>query len=68
MKLVPADAAINAKLVPACCLLLERAVKDQAFPGGTVAIGHQGRLAVRRFLGEMTYDRRRQSRSANNNL
>ncbi len=56
MKLAPADAAIQAKLQPAYDVL-DRAVADQAFPGGVLAVGYHNALAVHAF-GRQTYDAR----------
>jgi len=47
MKLVP-SAEMNSKLAPAY-VLLDRAVDDGAFPGGVLAVGHSGQLAVHAF-------------------
>ena len=48
MTLEPAAAAISGRLKPAYDLL-ERAVADGAFPGGVLAVGWNGRLAVHAF-------------------
>jgi len=54
MKLLPAGAADAAKLKPAY-QLLDRAVGDQAFPGGVLAVGYRGELFVHAF-GRQTYE------------
>jgi beta-glucosidase-like glycosyl hydrolase/CubicO group peptidase (beta-lactamase class C family) len=53
MKLIP-SAEMGAKLAPAHALL-DRAVGDGAFPGGVLAVGHGGRLAVHAF-GKQSYE------------
>jgi beta-N-acetylhexosaminidase len=52
LKLAPPDQ--NAKLVPAL-ELLKKAAKDRAFPGGVLAVGHQGQLSTHAF-GRQTYE------------
>ena len=54
MTLAPADAAMNTKLAAAYAAL-DAAVADRAFPGGVLAVGYQGQLAVHAF-GRQTYD------------
>jgi len=54
MKLVGADQAMQAQLQPAYDVL-DRAVADHAFPGGVLAVGYHGVLAVHAF-GRQTYD------------
>ena len=54
MKLLPGDAAMETKLAPAYAAL-DAAVADHAFPGGVVAVGYKGQLAVHAF-GRQTYD------------
>lgn len=54
MKLAPADAAMEAKLARAF-KLLDDALADRPFPGGVLAVGHRGRLAVHAF-GKLGYD------------
>jgi beta-N-acetylhexosaminidase len=54
MRLAPADAAMQSKLAQAYAVL-DSAVADHAFPGGVVAVGYQGQLAVHAF-GRQTYD------------
>ena len=54
MKLVPASDAVSEKLKPAFDLL-DRAVKDHAFPGGVLAVGWRGQLTEHAF-GRLTYD------------
>jgi len=54
MTLRPMDAAEEQKLQPAWDAV-SRAVKDKAFPGGVLAVGYQGKLAVRAF-GKLSYD------------
>ena len=53
MKLV-ASAGMSAQLAPAYALL-DRAVADRAFPGGVLAVGYRGQLAVHAF-GKQSYD------------
>jgi beta-N-acetylhexosaminidase len=53
MTLEPTPAAMEAKLQPAFALL-DRAVSEHAFPGGVLAVGHDGQLAVHPF-GRLTY-------------
>ncbi len=45
MKLEAANAEMRAKIGPAM-KLLEQGVAEHAFPGGVLAVGHRGRLAV----------------------
>ena len=52
MKLV-ASTAMNAQLAPAYALL-DRAVADSAFPGGVLAVGYRGQIAVHAF-GKESY-------------
>ncbi|HEV2617237.1 MAG TPA: glycoside hydrolase family 3 N-terminal domain-containing protein [Candidatus Acidoferrales bacterium] len=54
MKLLTAPDALNAKLKPAF-ELLDRAVKDHAFPGGVLAVGWHGQLVEHAF-GRLTYE------------
>jgi len=54
MKLVPGGPAMDAKLAPAYALL-EHAVKDRAFPGGVLAAGCHGQMAVHAF-GKLSYE------------
>jgi beta-glucosidase-like glycosyl hydrolase/CubicO group peptidase (beta-lactamase class C family) len=54
MKLKRAPADQNAQLVQAL-ELLKKAVKDRAFPGGVLAVGHQGQLSTHAF-GRQTYE------------
>jgi beta-N-acetylhexosaminidase len=56
MTLEPATRAFSGRLTPAC-ELLDRAVKQGAFPGGVLAVGWNARLAVRAF-GVLTRDAR----------
>jgi beta-glucosidase-like glycosyl hydrolase/CubicO group peptidase (beta-lactamase class C family) len=53
MKLAP-SAEMSAKLAPAFALL-DRAVADAAFPGGVLAVGYRGALAVHAF-GKQSYE------------
>ena len=53
MKLAPASADTCAKLAPAYALL-DRAIADRAYPGGVLAVGHQGELFIHAF-GRQTY-------------
>lgn len=54
MKLVSGGAEMDAKLAPAYALL-DQAVKDRAFPGGVLATGFRGGLAVHAF-GKLSYE------------
>jgi beta-glucosidase-like glycosyl hydrolase/CubicO group peptidase (beta-lactamase class C family) len=54
MTLQPAPAALNNRLKPAYDLL-DRAVKDQAFPGGILAVGWNDQLVVHPF-GKVSVD------------
>jgi len=56
MKLVAAPDALNARLKPAFDLL-DRAVKDHAFPGGVLGVGWHGQLVEHAF-GRLTYDKK----------
>jgi len=53
MRLEPAVLQTDAKLA-AAYELLDRAVADEAFPGGALAVGYRGMLAVHAF-GKQTY-------------
>jgi beta-N-acetylhexosaminidase len=63
MMLEPAPASIAAKLAPAFTLL-DRAVADNAFPGGVVAVGVKGQLVVHPF-GKLTRDAKAEAVEAN---
>ena len=54
MKLQAMDANEDSKLRPAY-ELVERAVKDKATPGATLAVGFRGRVAIHAF-GKLSYD------------
>ena len=54
LELETAPDALSAKLKPAFDLL-DRAVKDHAFPGGVLALGWHGQLVEHAF-GRLTYD------------
>ena len=54
MRLAPAVLQTDAKLAAAYALL-DRAVTDGAFPGGSLAVGYRGMLAAHGF-GKQTYD------------
>jgi beta-N-acetylhexosaminidase len=54
MTLAPASKEFCERLTPAY-QLLDRAVKDGAFPGGGLAVGWKGQLAVHAF-GKLAYD------------
>jgi beta-glucosidase-like glycosyl hydrolase/CubicO group peptidase (beta-lactamase class C family) len=54
MTLEPAPAAMTARLKPAYDLL-DRAVADDAFPGGVLAVGLRGQLALHAF-GKLSRD------------
>lgn len=53
MRLTPAPAGMESKLKPAFALL-ESAVSDGAFPGGVLAVGLHGQLAIHPF-GRVSY-------------
>ena len=55
MKLADMDATAAAGLAPAWDVM-ERAIGDGAFPGGVLAVGHRGKLAMR-AVGKLSYDR-----------
>ncbi len=48
MTLMPAERAMDVQLAPAY-KLLSRAVAERAFPGGVLAVGYRGRLALHAF-------------------
>ena len=54
MKLQPMDVRGEAQLQPAFDVL-EAAIKDQAFPGATLAVGYRGKVSLHAF-GKLTYD------------
>jgi beta-N-acetylhexosaminidase len=54
MTLLPMDSFASQRLQPAFDAVA-RAVSDKAFPGAVLAVGYQGRLAVRAF-GKLTYE------------
>lgn len=54
MTLAAMDAAEGAKLARAYALL-DGGVADRAFPGGVIAVGHSGSVALHAF-GRLTYD------------
>jgi beta-glucosidase-like glycosyl hydrolase/CubicO group peptidase (beta-lactamase class C family) len=54
MTLQPMDAREDGKLQPAY-EVVEKAVKDKAFPGATLAVGYRGQVAIRPF-GKLSYD------------
>jgi beta-N-acetylhexosaminidase len=54
MTLQPMDVRGEALLQPADSLL-EAAVKDQAFPGATLAVGYKGKVTIHAF-GNLSYD------------
>jgi len=54
MKLAAANTSMSSRLQPAYDVL-DRAVADHAFPGGVLAVGSRGELAVHAF-GRQTYD------------
>jgi beta-N-acetylhexosaminidase len=53
MTLQPMDAREDAQLQPAY-EVVEKAVKDKAFPGATLAVGFRGRVAIHAF-GKLSY-------------
>jgi CubicO group peptidase (beta-lactamase class C family) len=54
MTLQPMDAREDSQLRPAYDVI-EKAVKDKAFPGATLAVGFRGRVAIHAF-GKLSYD------------
>src|SRR5260370_19754189 len=54
MTLQPMDAREDAQLRPAY-EVIERALKDKAFPGATLAVGYRGKVAIHAF-GKLSYD------------
>ena len=54
MTLQGMDAPEDAKLQPAR-EVIEKAVKDKAFPGATLAVGYRGHVAIHAF-GKLSYD------------
>src|SRR5215472_4455155 len=54
MTLQPMDARQDAKLQPAY-EVVEKAVKDKAFPGATLAVGYRDQVAVHAF-GKLSYE------------
>jgi beta-N-acetylhexosaminidase len=54
MKLEPMDVRAEAQLQPAFDVI-ESAIKDQAFPGATLAVGYRGKVSLHAF-GRLTYD------------
>jgi len=56
MTLEPMDVRGEAQLQPAYDVL-EKAVKDKAFPGATLAVGYRGKVAIHAF-GKLSYDAR----------
>jgi beta-N-acetylhexosaminidase len=54
MKLEAMDVRSEAQLQPAFGVV-EAAIKDQAFPGATLAIGYRGKVSLHAF-GRLTYD------------
>src|SRR5206468_13029239 len=54
MALQPMDVREDGQLQPAY-EAVERAVKDKAFPGATLAVGFRGKVAVHAF-GKLSYD------------
>jgi beta-N-acetylhexosaminidase len=54
MTLGPMDVRGEAQLQPAYDVL-EKAVKDKAFPGATLAVGYRGKVAIHAF-GKLSYD------------
>ena len=54
MKLVPMDARSEAQLQTAFGVV-EAAIKDKAFPGGTLAVGYRGKVSLHSF-GKFSYD------------
>jgi len=54
MKLQPMDVRTEARLQPAFDVI-ESAIKDQAFPGATLAVGYRGKVSLHAF-GKLTYE------------
>lgn len=54
MTLEPIDAREDGQLRPAY-QVVERALKDKAFPGATLAVGFRGKVAIHAF-GKLSYD------------
>ena len=54
MALESMDSNADAKLQPAYDVL-QKAIADKAFPGATLAVGYQGKVAIHSF-GKLTYD------------
>jgi beta-N-acetylhexosaminidase len=54
MTLQPIDASAEKKLQPAYDIV-DAAIKDKAFPGATLAIGYQGKVAIHAF-GHLSYE------------
>jgi beta-glucosidase-like glycosyl hydrolase/CubicO group peptidase (beta-lactamase class C family) len=54
MTVQPMDAREDSQLRPAY-EVIERAVKDKAFPGATLAVGFRGKVAIHAF-GKLSYD------------
>jgi beta-glucosidase-like glycosyl hydrolase/CubicO group peptidase (beta-lactamase class C family) len=54
MTLQPAPAEMDGRLAPAYAVV-ERGVTEKAFPGGVLAVGYRGELAVRAF-GRQSHD------------
>ena len=54
MKLQPVEARTESQLQPAFDVV-EAGIKEQAYPGATLAIGYRGKVALRAF-GKQTYD------------
>ena len=54
MKLQAMDARAEAQLQPAFDVI-ESAIRDQAFPGATLAVGYRGKVSLHAF-GKLTYD------------
>jgi beta-glucosidase-like glycosyl hydrolase/CubicO group peptidase (beta-lactamase class C family) len=54
MTLQPIDAKDDSQLRPAYDVI-QKAVKDRAFPGATLAVGYRGKMAIHAF-GKLSYD------------
>jgi beta-N-acetylhexosaminidase len=52
----PMDGSTNKQLEPAFAVI-EKAIGDKAFPGATLAVGYQGKVAIHAF-GKLNYDAR----------
>ena len=63
MKLQPMGVPAEAQLQPAFDVI-ESAIRDQAFPGATLAVGYRGKVSLHAF-GKLTYDKKSPAVSIN---